>query len=162
MRRSTFIRRDAATRPWLGALGTVLIIAAQGFAAGPWSAAQVIQPATLARELRSPVAKRLKILQVGFRTLYEQGHVPGSLYCGPASSAAGLARLKSCLTRIPKTAQIVLYCGCCPWQECPNIRPAFKALRAMGYSHVQVVEIGQNFGHDWHAKGYPTSTGRNP
>ena len=162
MRRPTYTNEYNPMLSWLAPLAIILVLAAQGLAAGPWRAAQVIQPATLAKELRSAAGKRLTILQVGFRTLYDQGQVPGAIYCGPASSASGMARLKNCLAKIPKTAQIILYCGCCPWQECPNIRPAFNTLRAMGYTHVQVVEIRQNFGHDWQVKGYPTVRGKNP
>jgi hypothetical protein len=162
MERLRFKSRTTALHSWLGPPALVLLMAAQSRAANPWNASQVIQPATLAKELARPAGRDLKILQVGFRTLYEQGHIPGALYCGPASRQRGIARLKRCLARIPKTADIVLYCGCCPWQECPNIRPAFKTLKAMGYTHVEVVEIKQNFGHDWKARSYPTRSGRNP
>ncbi len=157
---------DLSRCRWGARFAAALILVALGatasLAAEPWSASQVIQPATLAKEIRGANGKNLKILQVGFRTLYEQGHVPGALYCGPASHAAGRARLKACVAKIPKTADIVLYCGCCPWQECPNIRPAFQELRSMGYTHVSVMEIRQNFGRDWRAKGYPIHSGSHP
>lgn len=117
-----------------------------------------IQPAALAKQLQGSRNKPL-ILQVGFETLYAQGHIPGSKYCGPARNSFGLANLKKCLQGVSKSQAIVIYCGCCPWQECPNIRPAFKAVKAMGFTNVKALYIADNFGKDWAAKGYPVATG---
>jgi len=117
-----------------------------------------IQPAALAKQLQGSGNKPL-LLQVGFETLYAQGHIPGSKYCGPARDSNGIARLKTCLAGVAHSRAIVLYCGCCPWQECPNIRPAFKAVKAMGFTNVRVVHIADNFGRDWASKGYPVASG---
>jgi thiosulfate/3-mercaptopyruvate sulfurtransferase len=125
-------------------------------ASNPWSQNQVIQPATLAKQLQKSGDKPL-LLQVGFERLYAQGHIPGSKYCGPARSADGIARLKTCLQGVSHTRAIVLYCGCCPWEECPNIRPAFKAVKEMGFSNVKVLYIEGNLGRDWAHKGYPSA-----
>ncbi len=124
----------------------------------PWSPKQVIQPAALVGQLKNSSNKPL-LLQVGFETLYAQGHIPGSKYCGPARDSNGIARLKTCLQGVSRKRAIVLYCGCCPWQECPNIRPAFEAVKAMGFSNVKVVHFADNFGQDWVQKGYPVSSG---
>ena len=144
----------------LSAAAAVLLIAsACAFsAANPWTQKDVIQPATLARELQGSGAKPL-LLQVGFESLYAQGHIPGSKYCGPGRSPDGIARLKACLKDVPHTQAIVLYCGCCPWEECPNIRPAFEAVKKMGYANVKVVHIEGNFGRDWAQHGYPVAHG---
>ena len=136
-------------------VGAALVLAATD----PWSPAQVIQPKTLARELQGTGSKPL-LLQVGFERLFDQGHIPGSKYCGPASAPDGIAKLKECVEGVPHDRTIVLYCGCCPWQECPNIRPAFRTLKSMGFKDVKVVQIENNFGHDWAQKGFPVSTGR--
>jgi hypothetical protein len=128
-------------------------------AANPWRQNQVIQPATLARDLQGSRSKPV-LLQVGFESLYAQGHIPGSEYCGPARSAEGIANLKKCVQDVPRAREIVLYCGCCPWQECPNIHPAFNEMKAMGFSDVKVLYIAHNFGRDWAQKGYPVTTGK--
>lgn len=127
-------------------------------ATNPWTRKQVMQPATLARILKSSAKKPL-LLQVGFESLYVQGHIPGSEYCGPASQSMGIAALKKCVANVSHTRDIVIYCGCCPWQECPNIRPAFKTLKAMGFLNVKVLYIADNFGTDWAQKGYPVAQG---
>lgn len=141
----------------IGAVTAIFLVAsACAFSAtNPWSQNQVIQPATLARQLQNGGNKPL-LLQVGFESLYEQGHIPGAKYCGPARSPEGIQNLKNCVRDVPHTRAIVLYCGCCPWAECPNIRPAFKVMKAMGFSDVKVLYIAHNFGRNWAQKGYPT------
>jgi len=141
------------------AAAVCLVASACAFSAtNPWTAKQVMQPATLAAQLQGTANKPL-LLQVGFETLYAQGHIPGSKYCGPARNSDGIARLKTCLEGVSHSREIVLYCGCCPWQECPNIRPAFEALKTMGFTNVKVVHMADNFGSDWAQKGYPVATG---
>jgi hypothetical protein len=39
--------------------------------------------------------------------------------------------------------------------KCPNIRPAYRALRDMGFQHVRVLNIPTNMHEDWFGKGYP-------
>lgn len=144
----------------LGAAAAVCLAAsASTFAAtNPWSQKQVIQPAALATILQNSGAKPL-LLQVGFKALYVQGHIPGSKYCGPGRSSGGIAKLKACLDGVSPKRAIVLYCGCCPWERCPNIRPAFETLKAMGFTNIKVMHIADDFGKDWAAKGYPVNRG---
>ena len=77
-----------------------------------------------------------------------------------ASSPQGVARLKEAVRNVPVTKEIVVYCGCCPWDECPNVAPAMKTLRALGYKDVKALYIPENFEADWMAKGYPTDSRR--
>jgi thiosulfate/3-mercaptopyruvate sulfurtransferase len=123
----------------------------------PWNKSQLITTTELAQELREN--KPPLLLQVGFRSLYVQGHVPGSHYLGPTARPEGRAALRSFVQRLPRNKPIVVYCGCCPWYECPNIRPAFSELRSMGFTKVKVLYIPDNFGRDWAAKGYPVAKG---
>ncbi len=133
---------------------------AAGQAAASIPAASLLQPAQLASLLHDPHSPKPLLLQVGFRTLYDQAHIPGSEYAGPASSDAGLQALRARVARLPKDAPIVLYCGCCPWSRCPNVAAAFDALRALGFGSVQVLYIADNFGADWVDKGYPVEPGK--
>jgi len=66
------------------------------------------------------------------RTLYNGAHIPGAVYYGPGSSEQGIADLKEYAATFPKDSDVVLYCGCCPLEKCPNLRPAFTALKDMG------------------------------
>ena len=114
----------------------------------------VVQPADLAVRINKDVKAPL-IIHVGFNVLYRATHIPGAIYAGPASQPAGIAELKKAVAGQPKSRAIVLYCGCCPWDKCPNIRPAFAALREMGFQNVKALELPENLKTDWIDKGYP-------
>lgn len=118
-------------------------------------AASLIQPADLAATLRSATAPKPLILQVGFRTLYAQAHIPGAEYVGAASEDTGLHGLRERVAKLPKDSVIVIYCGCCPWGHCPNVGEAFAALHALGFTELKVLYIADNFGTDWVNHGYP-------
>ena len=128
--------------------------------AAPWRASQIITPAEMAREIALPKDKRPVMICVGFEALYRGGHVPGALYKGPARDASGVEQLRAWSRSIPKDTRVVIYCGCCPFVRCPNVRPAFEALRAEGLMHVQVLDIEDTFVKDWTQKGYPTEKGQ--
>lgn len=149
--------RMRSISPYLIAGLLIPSLATLARAAEPWTPSQVIQPKDLARQLTESKKQRV-LLQVGFSRLYKQGHIPGAKYCGPASKPEGLQRLKNCAQKIARTQDIVIYCGCCPWKDCPNIRPAFEALKKMGFTHLKVLDIPQDFGRDWVKKGYPVAS----
>ena len=118
---------------------------------------RLINPDELVKIIQSSTAEKPLMIQVGSHVLYAQAHIPGSEYIGPASSDSGLQQLRKRVDPLPRARFIVLYCGCCPWSHCPNVKPADDALRAMGFSHVKVLYIAGNFGLDWVDKGYPTA-----
>jgi thiosulfate/3-mercaptopyruvate sulfurtransferase len=121
---------------------------------------QLINPEDLAKILKAPAGEKPLMLQVGSRVLFEQAHIPGSEYAGPAGNDAGLQTLRHRLDSVPRTKYIVLYCGCCPWAHCPNIKPAADAVHAMGFTNVKMLYIANNFGTDWADKGYPVASGQ--
>jgi hypothetical protein len=128
--------------------------------ADPWTAADVIDPAQLARELAQATGgARPTILYVGFRALFKGGHIAGALFHGTASTAQGLAELKTWAAALPRNTQVVIYCGCCPFDRCPNIRPGFVALHGMGFGHLRVLMLPKNFAADWADRGYPIEKG---
>ncbi len=121
----------------------------------PWTINHIITPAEFVKELKNPKYKKPLILQVGFKFLYNTGHIPGAVYAGPASQKAGINSIKNEVKNLKKNADIVIYCGCCPWNHCPNIRPAYKTLKDLGFTNVKALFIKQDFGKDWSDKGYP-------
>jgi thiosulfate/3-mercaptopyruvate sulfurtransferase len=122
----------------------------------PWTGTEAVEPAALVKELAGPsTASRPTVVCVGVPSLYRGGHVPGALFHGPASSPEGLADLKRWAQHVSRTTHVVLYCGCCPFAECPNVRPAFTALHDMGFKNVRVLMLPSNFATDWVGKGYP-------
>ena len=125
-----------------------------------WKDARQISPSELAKKLSGPAAGRPVVLQVGFKVLYEGGHVPGAIFAGPASTAEGAARLRAEASKIARDKEVVIYCGCCPWEKCPNVHPAYEELRKMGFSRLVVLLIPQDFAHDWIGQGFPVAHGK--
>lgn len=129
-------------------------------AADPWTPGQTIEPAALAKEISGPTSQRPKVVCVGFHTLYEGARVPGAVFRGPAMNSAGIADLKKWAAPLPRSAELVVYCGCCPLTHCPNVRPAFEALRAMGFTRLKVLLLPHDFAHDWVQPGYAVAKGK--
>jgi rhodanese-related sulfurtransferase len=119
-------------------------------AANQWSSSDIVQPKDVAADIKSPL-----LIHVGFPVLFRSVHIAGSQYAGPGSKAEGVEALKKAVAGQPKNRQIILYCGCCPWDRCPNIRPAFAALRQLGYTNVRAMVVPENLKADWVDKGYP-------
>jgi thiosulfate/3-mercaptopyruvate sulfurtransferase len=123
-----------------------LTSAARAAATDAVPATALLEPAELEDMLKGstpPVA-----LHVGFKTLYDQAHIPGSPYAGPGNSEAGLANLKAQVASVQKDRALVIYCGCCPWVRCPNIAASFEQLHSLGFHNVKAMKIVTNFGQD--------------
>lgn len=119
----------------------------------------LINPDELVKILRAPKGEKPLLIQVGSHVLYAQAHIPGSEYIGPASDPNGLQRLRARVESLPRNKFIVIYCGCCPWTHCPNMKPAADALHAMGFTKVKSLYLANNFGTDWVDRGYPVAKG---
>ena len=125
----------------------------------PPGSTELIQPQELLKALQSGSAKPT-VLYIGPRFLYAQAHIRNAEFIGPASDPQSLDNLRKRVATLPKNSWIVLYCGCCPWEHCPNIRPAYKALLKAGFTGVKVLYLGNSFGADWVDKGYPVEKGQ--
>jgi len=117
-----------------------------------------IQPQELAGRLQAKGAHPA-LLHVGFAVLYRSKHIPNSVYTGAASTPEGLATLKAAADKFPRDGEIVVYCGCCPWDHCPNIKPAMDLLKQMGFTRVKALYIPTNMVKDWFDLGYPAELG---
>ena len=146
-------------RAWLAAF-LILLAApalAQSGSAPTIPQSVLIHPAELAAMLKG--GPKPVILQVGFKVMYDEAHIPGALYAGPGSKDEGITALKEAAQSIDKSNAVILYCGCCPWERCPNVAAAWRTLKEMGFTNLKVLYIAQNFGADWVEKGYPTVKG---
>lgn len=123
-----------------------------------WSAADfpLIEPKDVAAGLSKTGAPA--IFQVGPGVLYRSKHIPGAVFAGPGSRQAGLDALKEAAGKLPRDRDIVLYCGCCPWDRCPNVKPAMDLLKSMGFTHVKAMYLPDNFKTDWIDRGYPVES----
>jgi rhodanese-related sulfurtransferase len=145
-------------KPRIALLVTLLSIAGMACAqtASTVPTDSQIEPAALVKQL---AADKPLVLMVGPRFIYSQAHIPGAEYIGMASKPEGLKALQDRVAKVPKTQRIILYCGCCPWNYCPNIAPALAELKTQGFKDVKVLHLADNFGTDWSSKGYPVEKG---
>lgn len=140
-------------------LALISVSALLAFQANSIPASGLMNPEDLVKILQSTQGEKPLMIQVGSHVLYEQAHIPGSEYIGPASYESGLQQLRKRVEALPRRKFIVIYCGCCPWSHCPNVKPADDALRELGFTNVKVLYIPENFGANWVAKGYPVAKG---
>lgn len=143
-----------------GVCAESLIAAGQGGQANSIPTASLMQPAELAKFIQGNAPEKPLIVQVGSRVLYEEAHIPGAEYIGPASSPEGREQLRQRLQSVSRRKVVILYCGCCPWSHCPNVKPAWELVQSLGFSNAKVLYVANNFGADWVDKGYPTAKGR--
>jgi len=123
----------------------------------PPGSSQLIQPEELAQALKR--AQRPVVLYVGPKSIYAQAHIPGAENVGPAGRPEGMEKLRARATSLGKESPVVIYCGCCPWDHCPNIRPAYAELKKAGFTNVRVLYLENSFGVNWKDKGLPVAAG---
>ena len=152
---TSLTRRSALSGPF-GLLG--LLTGCSSGLSG-WSQTDLIEPKVLAQRLSGNNDVKPALFHVGFPFLYRSKHIPGSLYAGPGNYPDGLEALKKAVSSFPKTQEIVIYCGCCPWANCPNMKPAFALLKQLGFTQAKALMIETNMSKDWIQMGYPIENG---
>lgn len=116
----------------------------------PWSNSQLLEPSKLAVILKTGETKSPVILNIG--TVED---ISGAQHIGTVNNAENLKKFRTKVTALPKNTELVIYCGCCPFTKCPNIRPAFNELNKLGFTNIKVLDLPTNLKTDWIAKGYP-------
>jgi hypothetical protein len=116
-----------------------------------WTGKQLMEPLELSNTITAKKDIPL-IISIG-----PAATIPGSAEIGMINSPEGLARLGTYLKTIKKDKKIVIYCGCCPYEHCPNVRPAVNALKEMKFTNFFVLDLPHNIRKDWIDKGYPVS-----
>jgi len=120
----------------------------------PWSAAQLLEPADLAVIIAKPGAVIPAIFNIG-----AVEDIKGAKHIGAVNNAENLEKFKNETRSLPRNTEVVIYCGCCPFTKCPNIRPAFTELTKMGFTNIKVLNLSTNLKTNWIAKGYPLAEG---
>jgi hypothetical protein len=124
----------------------------------PWTDSQTVQPAELNKELSNPKMAPT-VLFVGYQRLFTAGHIKGAQFHGSGGTAEGLAQIKAWAASLPRSTNLVIYCGCCPMDHCPNVRPAFTVLRDMGFTKLRILILPTSFEVDWANKSLPYDRG---
>jgi thiosulfate/3-mercaptopyruvate sulfurtransferase len=151
-------RREMLSRIAQGIM--VARFAPAAFGAEPWTDSELIKPADLAKQIEAGAAP--PIVCVAFPFLYRQRHIRGAKYAGPGDKPEGIKDLEALAATLSKDSEVVVYCGCCPMKDCPNIRPAYDTLKRMGFKRVRVLNIPNNMHNDWITKGYPSEPPQAP
>ncbi|MCO6460568.1 MAG: hypothetical protein J5I59_04135 [Saprospiraceae bacterium] len=120
--------------------------------AEPWTPKQLMSTEDLAKKIENKQTDNLVIISIGPDEV-----IPGTIFIGPANNKDNLKKLKSKLKGISKDKEVVIYCGCCPFDRCPNVRPAFTALKEMGFKNARLLDIPHNIKVDWLDKDYPST-----
>jgi hypothetical protein len=121
-----------------------------GVAKDTWTKNQLIEPAALAAILNNSRATQPLIYNLGV-----VDDIKGAKNMGAASEKENLARFKETIKTLPKNTFMIVYCGCCPFERCPNIRPAFQAVKDGGFPRGRLLNLPANLKTDWISKGYP-------
>lgn len=116
-----------------------------------WTKDQLIDPSEL-----SVLIKANKNLPLIF-SVGPGAIIPGSKDIGTVKEADNLQNFTEQLSKLARDTQIVVYCGCCPFEKCPNVRPAIQLLKDMNFTNYKLLDLPHNIKIDWIDKGYPTS-----
>ena len=116
----------------------------------PWKPEQMITPEDLNKKIKPGKPNKLLIINVG-----PMQNILGAKTTGSVSSPEGMTAFKALVDKEKKDKEVVIYCGCCTTDNCPNIRPAFKYLTEKGFKKHKVLNIKTGLYEDWEGKGFP-------
>jgi metal-dependent hydrolase (beta-lactamase superfamily II) len=103
-----------------------------------WTKDELLQPAQLAQMLQDK--KSLPVIySVGPGAV-----IPHSIDIGSVKEKENLDKFKREVSLLAKDAGIVVYCGCCPFDPCPNVRPAIAVLKEMKFTNYKLLNLEQN------------------
>ncbi|MBC7388195.1 MAG: rhodanese-like domain-containing protein [Opitutaceae bacterium] len=118
----------------------------------PWTAEQLYDPAALVKVIKDPKAPKPLILNTG-----TMRNIKGAVKLGPVSDYDGLKQFKAGVVKFAgdKNKEVVIYCGCCKMDHCPNVEPAYTHLQSLGFKKVKILNLQEDLIFDWVNKGYP-------
>jgi thiosulfate/3-mercaptopyruvate sulfurtransferase len=145
---------NTRTIRFLGTLATVIFVTGVSLvrcqADEPWTDKDLKDPAGLAATIEDPKAAKPVIFNIG-----PVQQIKGAIEIGPTSADKNMEKLKEQLAKLPKDKEVIIYCGCCPFQRCPNVRPAFELLKKLKFTKGKLLNLPTSLNEDWISKGYP-------
>ncbi|MCC6370626.1 MAG: rhodanese-like domain-containing protein [Bacteroidia bacterium] len=135
----------------ISALALFLTLSINSFAQTPiWKPEQIMSTKELADKINSNAKDKPLIFNMG-----PMENIKTATAIGRGTSVTGIEKLKSSVAWENKNRTIVVYCGCCSFASCPNIKPAYDALISAGFKNTKVLDLPVGIKPDWVAKGYP-------
>lgn len=116
-----------------------------------WTESRLEEPEVLAKTIQDGDDLRV-LINIGPGAI-----IPNSIDAGMTGDSEGMDNLKSIVSTLDKDEKVVIYCGCCPFAQCPNIRPAIQLLKEQKFSNFALLNLPQNINADWISKGYPVN-----
>lgn len=118
----------------------------------PWNSDQLVEPAILASKISQNDVNDILIVSVG-----PDAVIKNSVDIGATQEKENIKKLENYLENVSKDKEVIIYCGCCPFDRCPNIRPAFILLNNMRFKNAKLLDIPKNIKVNWIDNDYPTS-----
>jgi thiosulfate/3-mercaptopyruvate sulfurtransferase len=115
-----------------------------------WKKEQLMDTKELADKINAKAKDLPLIFNVG-----PMEAIKTAVNIGLGTSVTAMEKLKSTLSMENKNRVVVVYCGCCSYANCPNIKPAYDALIKGGFKNAKVLDLPEGVKPDWVAKGYP-------
>ena len=116
-----------------------------------WTNDQLLEPSDLATTLKDNKEVPV-IFSIGPGAI-----IPHSKDMGMIKDEENMKKFRQELENLPKDTSIIIYCGCCPYEHCPNVRPAIQLLKDMKFTNFKLLDLPHNIKIDWINKGYPTA-----
>jgi hypothetical protein len=116
-----------------------------------WTDKQLMEPADLAKSINDNKGVPV-VISIG-----PGATIPQSIAIGSVNEQAGVDKLKAALQKVSRQSKVVVYCGCCPFEHCPNARPAVSALKEMKFTNYYLLNLPHNIKTDWIDKGFPVA-----
>ena len=116
----------------------------------PWTSKELMDPALLSNILSNSKAEKPYIFNIG-----PLANIKGATMIGSTTNKKNLETLRVALSKISRDKIVVIYCGCCPFRSCPNVRPAFELLKEMKFTKPHLLNLPQNLKVNWMDYGYP-------
>lgn len=122
------------------------------FGEEPWRPDQLMDAGDLARLISDSIASQPMLLSIGPAAV-----IKNSIDIGAVHEQANFEKLAFELDKLSRDSVVVIYCGCCPFNHCPNIRPAFRLMNEMKFTRHKLLNLPRNIKMDWLDKGYPVN-----
>ncbi len=114
-----------------------------------WTKGQLVEPSALAKSI---------YLKQNDATVFSVGPgavIPNSIDIGMLKDEKNMEKFKVEVDKLSKDTHIIIYCGCCPFEHCPNVRPAIAYLKNQSFTNYYLLDLPHNIKTDWIDKGYP-------
>lgn len=119
----------------------------------PWSQDELKDVDKFAAEMKLGGTNDILILNIG-----SVDDIKDAIHIGPVALEENQKKLANYLTQISKDKAIMIYCGCCPTDVCPNVKKAYHSLKTLGYTNFEILNLKANLDDDWTSKGYPMAS----